>query len=87
MAQVVLDVNDTELGNLLVVLHALKEGMVNSIEVEGSAVTKPSTLRQKQTRYQPKKDRVIYEEEQNVLHTQGKYLDPAAFKKRLQKRS
>jgi len=90
MAKVLLDVSEENLGTLLLVLNTLKEGMINKIEVNpanASEVFTNSVQKQKrEARYQPKVNKVVYEEEQMELVSRGKYLDPKSFKEKLRGR-
>ena len=87
MAKIVLDVNDENLGAVITVLNSLKEGLISQMEVSSKTeLQKDEVKKEKFTRYQPKTQKVIYEEEQDQLKSMGKYLDPAEFKKRLRKR-
>jgi len=84
MTKIVLDVNDENLGSVITVLNSLKEGLIEKMEVETLLDTTAKS--KKFTRYQPKTDRVIYEEEQASLEKMGKYVNPAEFKKKLQQK-
>ena len=76
MAKIELEVNEQNLGTLVTILTNLKDGLIESMDVNSSSKVKS-------TRYQPKVKKVIYEEEQGDLEKSGKYLNPAEFKKRL----
>jgi len=95
MAKVLLDVSEENLGTLLLVLNNLKEGLVKKVEVNPaevnlaeatSAYSSPSVAKRpkREPRYQPKANKVVYEEEQMGLVSRGKYLDPKSFKEKLQ---
>ena len=97
MAKVLLDVSEENLGTLLLVLNNLKEGLVKKVEVNpaevnlagaASAHSSPSVDKKpkREPRYQPKANKVVYEEEQMGLVSRGKYLDPKSFKEKLQGR-
>jgi len=87
VAKIVLDVNDENLGAVITILNSLKEGLIAEMEVSSKTeLQKDEVKKEKFTRYQPKTQKVIYEEEQDQLKSMGKYLDPAEFKKRLRKR-
>ena len=94
MAKILLDVSEENLGTLLLVLNNLKEGLVNKIEVnpiqENSLSPQPVQSSsvgvktpKREPRYQPKANKVVYEEEQMGLVSRGKYLDPKSFKEKL----
>ena len=86
MAKIVLEVDEKNLGSVITVLNSLKEGLVLNMEVNSLTQVDIEDKRKKFTRYQPKSNKVIYEEEQGKLESMGKYLDPTEFKKRLRKR-
>jgi hypothetical protein len=94
MAKILLDVSEENLGTLLLVLNNLKEGLVNRVEVNPllekgamSSTEKGDTqVRKREPRYQPKANKVVYEEEQMGLVSRGKYLDPKSFKEKLRGR-
>lgn len=72
MKQIKLDVEEDKVEIVLNIIKNLKEGLISNIEVDG--ITK-QTL----TKYQPKHNRVIYENE----NPQGKYMSPLAYKLKL----
>ncbi len=78
MAKVVLEINDKELERFLGVVEALKEGMVQSIEVDKKrSYNKPKPIE----RAEP-----LQKTPTPVTPTTGKYIDPKTFKERLRKR-
>ena len=79
MKKITLSLNDDNLETLLTILNSLKEGLITSIEVDGKK--KIAT-----TQYKPKNSRVIYEEESGTNDSSGKYMNPMAYKQRLQKK-
>ena len=79
MKKITLSVNDGNLETLLTVLNNLKEGLVHSLEIDGK---KPVFS----TQYKPKANRIIREEESGTNDSSGKYLNPMAYKERLQKK-
>ena len=85
MAKIVLDVNDENLGTVISILNNLKDGLITSIDINTTLQKTSEKKVQKHTRYQPKTQKVIYEEEQDSLKSMGKYLDPVEFKKRLRR--
>jgi len=86
VTKIVLEVDENNLGSVITLLNSLKEGLITKMEVSSCLREESSkTDTKKFTRYQPKTDRVIYEEEQSELKSMGKYLDLAEFKKRLRK--
>jgi len=78
MAKIVLEVDEKNLGSIVTILSSLKDGLITDMEVSSSSKVE----QKKVTRYQPKKDKVIYENEQEELSKNGKYLKPSEFKKR-----
>ena len=83
MAKIILDVKDENLGVVLSILNNLKDGLIATIDINATIDKTVEKKSKKHTRYQPKTQRIIYEEEQESLKSMGKYLDPAEFKKRL----
>ncbi|WP_024955713.1 hypothetical protein [Sulfurospirillum arcachonense] len=74
MSKITLKVSNENLDRVLMVLESLKAGLIENIEVDKSLKTHKPT-------YQPKINKVIKENEV----VSGKYIDPASFKKRLNK--
>ncbi len=70
MSKITLDVKPENLKTVLTILENLKVGLVENIKVDKSS-----------TKYQPKTNKVIKENQP----VSGKYIDPASFKKRLNK--
>lgn len=83
MAKVILDVKEENLGAVLTVLNALKSDLIQKMDVTTNIEHNEVKKQQSTTRYQPKQNRVIYEEEQLDLQKSGKYLNPSEFKKRM----
>ena len=79
MKKITISLNDDDLETMLTILTNLKDGLINSLEIDGkkNLVT---------TQYKPKNNRVIYEEDSGTNDASGKYLNPMAYKKRLQKK-
>lgn len=74
-----LHVEDKEFETVMTILNNLKDGLIKNIEIDGKSVNV------KQTRYQPKSNKVIYEDESGTNDKSGKYLSPNEYKKRLKK--
>ncbi|CAM3903631.1 hypothetical protein [Arcobacter cloacae] len=74
MKQIKLNIEDENLEIVLTILNNLKNGLIKSIE---SSETNISST----TKYQPKLNKVICENEK----PQGKYLSTASYKAKLQK--
>ena len=74
MSKITLQVKDSELQTVLTILKNLKEGLVQSIEVDGQET------QSRQTRYQPKSDKVVVAEGERPS---GKYLSKDAYRARL----
>ena len=78
MAKVVLDINDKELERFLNIIEALKEGVVQSIEVDKKrSYNKPKPI----TKAEP-----LQKTPEPVAPLSGKYINPKTFKERLGKR-
>jgi len=82
--KITLEVSNENLGSVVTILNSLKEGLIEKMEVESLST---STTRAPGTRYQPKENKIIKEEQQSELEKMGKYIDPQEFKKKLRKRS
>jgi len=94
MPKIVLEVAMENMGSVVTVLNSLKDGLIKDIQIESqdvqafkSTVEKvEKKINKRKAQYQPKTNRVIYEEEQQSLASSGKYLDPKAFKERLRQK-
>lgn len=80
MNEIKIHVDDKNLETMLTVLDNLKTGLISDMQINGKTSSK------KTTRYQPKTNTVIREEESGANDTSGKYINPAAYKQRLKKR-
>jgi len=78
MNKITLSVNDENLDTLLIILNNLKSGLISNIETNAKNS-------KRQTRYQPKVNKVIYEQESGTNDTSGKY-SASAYRERLKKR-
>ena len=74
----ILNIKDEKLETVMNILNNLKDGLIDSIEVDGVQTT-TSTF----TKYQPKTNKVVYENEK----PQGKYLSASAYKAKLVEKS
>ena len=77
MNKINLSVDDVNLETVLTILNSLKSGLIVNMEVNGKV---------KETRYQPKTNSVIYENESGTNDTSGKYSS-SAYRERLKKNS
>ncbi len=82
MATITLEVSEENLGSVITVLTNLKENLIETMDVQSTTSLK-QTPQPSPTRYQPKTQRVIKEEEQGSLERRGKYISPSEFKKKL----
>jgi len=73
MQEITLKVEDKNVETLMMILENLKDGLISEI----TSSTKAST------RYQPKLNRVIKEDESGTADTSGKYINPVIYKQRL----
>ena len=73
MKQIKLNIEEHNLETVLTILKNLKIGLISSIESDDVTLAN--------TRYQPKSNRVISENEK----PQGKYLSAASYKARIEK--
>jgi len=76
MNEIRLSVEDQNVETVLLLLNNLKDGLITTIDTE--LKTKPKTA------YQPRHNKVILEENASTSNLVGKYLNPSAYKKRLQ---
>ncbi len=74
MKQIKLNVQDDKLEIVLTILNNLKDGLINSIEVDENKIFA-------NTKYQPKLNKIYDEDEK----PQGKYLSAKAYKTKLEK--
>lgn len=79
MKEIKLQVEDKEFETVMTILENLKDGLLKNIETD----VRPTKSRQ--TRYQPKPNRVVYEHESGTNDKSGKYVSPSAYKARLKK--
>ena len=77
MNEIKLSVNDENLETLLTILNNLKTELISDIQING----KLSSART--TRYQPKTNTIIREENSGTNDSSGKYINPIAYKQRL----
>ena len=76
MKQIKLNIQDDKVEVVLGILNNLKDGLINSIEVDENKIFA-------NTKYQPKLNKIYDENER----PQGKYLSPRAYKTKLEKNS
>ena len=75
MKQIKLNIQDDKVEVVLGILNNLKDGLINSIEVDENKIFA-------NTKYQPKLNKIYDENEK----PQGKYLSASAYKTKLEKR-
>ena len=78
MNEIKLSVDDKNLKTVMNILQNVKNGLIDEIETNA----KTSNVR-KPTRYQPKTNTIIREEESGTSDTSGKYINARAYKDRL----
>jgi hypothetical protein len=78
MNEVKLFVDDKNLETVLMILSNLKNGLIREVVTDSKAV------KAKHTQYKPKVQTIIREEESGTNDKNGKYINPSAYKKRLQ---
>ncbi len=78
MNEIKLSVDNKNLDIVLAILENLKDGLIANIQTNGK--TKLKT-----TQYKPKTNTIIREEQSGTNDTNGKYLNPLAYKQRLRK--
>jgi len=77
MSKITLEVDNKDIQTVLLILNNLKMGLIKNIESDKKLDPK--------TRYQPKTNKVIYENEQMGKSLSGKYMNAASFKSRSKK--
>lgn len=77
--EIKLSVDDKNLETVLTVLNNLKEGLITKIETNSKVSVKSS-------QYKPKTNAIIREENSGTNDKSGKYINPAAYKQRLNNR-
>ena len=82
MKTVNLTVDEKNLDTLLTILNNLKEGLIVNIQTNVTQTTKID----KPTKYKPRVNTIIREENSGTNDTNGKYINPTAFKQKLQNR-
>jgi len=78
MNTIKLSVEDKDLDLILSIINNLKDGLISNIEVDKKDKYK--------TKYQPKTKQIILEENASTSSLQGKYLNPKAYKQKMQKK-
>lgn len=76
MQEINIKVDDKDLETVLLILNNLKSGLIKELKCAKEL--------KRSTQYQPKSNKVIYEDETNSLG--GKYLNPSAYKAKLGRR-
>ena len=77
MNEIKLVVDNQSLETVLSILNNLKDGLISEIQTNGK--TKVVN-----TQYKPKINTIIKEENSATNDTSGKYINPSAYKQRLQ---
>ena len=80
MNEIKLLVEDKNVALVLSIVENLKDGLISGIE-SSAGITKI----QKTTRYQPKVNTIIREEDSCTSDKSGKYMNPASYKNRMKK--
>ena len=80
MSEIKLSVDDKNLDTILTIINNLKAELISDIQINGKSTTA------KTTKYQPKTNTIIKEENSGTNDTSGKYINPAAYKQRLKNR-
>jgi len=79
MNKIELLVNDENLEIIKTILDNLRDGIISEMKLN----EKPAKI--KHTRYQPKTNKVIYENESATNDSSGKYASLSTYKQRLKK--
>lgn len=77
MNEIKLSVEDKNIDTVLTILNNIKNGLI--YEMQTTSNSKANTS------YTPKNNKVILEENSSTSNLRGKYINPAAYKKRVQK--
>ncbi|MFT5659702.1 MAG: hypothetical protein ACI9TV_000324 [Sulfurimonas sp.] len=80
MNEIKLLVEDKNITLVLAILDNLKEGLISDIQSNTETKKPPKT-----TRYQPKVNTIVKEEDSGTADTSGKYMNPASYKRRMKK--
>jgi len=80
MNELKLLVKNENLETVLTILNSLKKGLIDEIQQADEVVK----IKNK-TQYQVKKNTIIKEENSGTADTSGKYMNPASYKKKLQR--
>ena len=78
MNKITLSVDDSNLETVMTIVNNLKSGLISKIETNGKSISK-------QTRYQPKTNTIIHEQNSGTNDTSGKY-SASAYRDRLKKK-
>ena len=78
MNTIKLSIEDKNLDLVLSIINNLKDGLISDIEIDKKNKYK--------TKYQPKTKQIILEENTSTSSLQGKYLNPKAYKQKMQKK-
>jgi len=79
MNKIELSIEDKNLDIVLSIINNLKDGLISGIEISKKDKYK--------TNYQPKTKQIILEENASTSSLQGKYLNPKAYKQKMQKKN
>lgn len=77
MNEIKLSVDDKNLDTVVSILNNLKAGLITNIQTNGKS------FNTRATRYQPKTNTIIREEDSGTNDTSGKYINPALYKQQL----
>lgn len=77
MQEIKLKIQDENMETVLIILNNLKSGLITQIETNGQI---KST-----SRYQPKLNSIIKEENSGTADTSGKYASASAYRKKLKR--
>ena len=80
MNEIKLSVNDENLDTVLTILNNLKDGLIDNIQ------TNCKSTKIKTTKYKPKTNTIIREEESGTNDSSGKYASASAYKQRLKRK-
>ena len=81
MNEIKLHVDDKNLQTILTILENLKNGLVEDIQVNSTS----NKAKIPKTKYQPKTNKIIKEEDSGTSDKNGKYMSASAYKQRMKK--
>ncbi len=79
MKTINLTVDEKNIDTVMTILNSLKDNLILNIQTDSAQTTKTT----RQTKYQPKTNTIVREENSGTNDTNGKYLNPNAYRAKL----